>query len=251
MKKQNSNFIFVPIVIILILFSFYIGRQSATMGQVTGQPTLQPVATSDSQVGLNSAPPTQKVRLKSYASNSELVTFQYPENWVSVKPPLGSSDPQGDAISLRSPSGTVQIDWVSSLSGFGGGCDPKATLGIKSAELSPCPLHTVIDKVGIKGAQGLFVVSGTSTDDGKNYEPWFRVQDKDGVMTTQRSMGQILFRGRNNGRFDNGKNITVTFTASVPYAGNHSVTMLQSEIIAYFNKPEVQQAKDILLSLTY
>ena len=91
-------------------------------------------------------------------------------------------------------------------------------------------------------------MSGTTTRDGKVYEPWLAVE---GNVITERGMGYDEFMGRNNGKLSilRGNNAAVIFSTGGIYA--HGPDLTQSEAIAWFDNPEVKQAKLILLSLTY
>lgn len=178
---------------------------------------------------------------KTYTSSTEHISFQYPSNWVSTKPVVTSTIPEADQMSIKSPSGDVQINWVSSLTGLGGYCNAQANLG--DTAQNACPLISIINKTPVADGAGLFVVSGITTYDGKTYQPWLAVQDSKGLLSNQRSMGYDTYTGIHNGQK------AVLFSTSGMYAKGPHLT--QAEATAYFNKPEVQQAKLILLSLTY
>jgi len=164
---------------------------------------------------------------KTYKSTTDNASFKYPANWIITKPAIESNFQNADQIGLQSPSGEVKISWVSELGGFGGSCT------------TDCPLITIIDKTAIGNSKNLYVVSGTVTSEGKMYEPFLAVQDNNGLVTTRRSMAYDMFSKK---PFD------VLFSTSDAYAGGPNLS--QSEATAWFNKPEVQEAKQILLSLT-
>lgn len=188
---------------------------------------------------------------KTYTSTVEKASFKYPTDWIITKPAIQSNAPGADEIGIQSPNGTVKISWVSALSGFGGGCSSTSPLGSSESGLQPCPLITIIDTTPIKNAPDLFVVTGTITKDGLTYQPFIAVQDSKGLVKTQRSMGYDMFMGRNNGSLSGvrGQNTNVLFSTGNAYAGGPSLT--QNDANTWLNKPEVQQAKQILLSLTY
>jgi hypothetical protein len=61
---------------------------------------------------------------KVYTSSTEKISFRYPDNWLVVKSPQWATPYlDSDNISIRSPDGQVTINWVSFMSGLGGGCD--------------------------------------------------------------------------------------------------------------------------------
>lgn len=183
---------------------------------------------------------------KTYTSKQEKISFKYPSTWKVVTPTIGSTSPDGDALTIQSPNGKIKINWVSFVDGLGGACDTEIALGQTPTEgPGPCPLFTFISKAPINGATGLYVVSGTMTSDGKSYEPFMAVQDTNtgSLLSTRRTMGYDLYEGRNN------SGVSVLFATSGIVGGGQ--TLSASEASAWFNDPEVQEAKQILLSLTY
>jgi len=185
---------------------------------------------------------------KTYNSSVEKATFKYPPNWKIVEPSIKSNNPNiSDQIGLLSPSREVKISWVSALDGFGGACNMK-TLGTEGA----CPLFTLINKMPINNATGLFVISGTMTSDGKKYDPFLAVQDNNGLVKSMRTMGYDMFIGKNNGKLTeySGENTHVLFSTS-DTDGYNGLSLSEVEANEWFNKPEVQQAKLILESLSY
>ncbi len=187
-------------------------------------------------VSIPSTPPTS---LKTYTSSTEKATFQYPADWTVTKPSIQSNYPSADQVGLKSPSGEIIVSWVSALNGFGGGCD------------QDCPRIIIVDKVMIPTAPGLFVVSGLITTDNTKYQPWMAVQDKDGLISSGPQMGYDMFQGFHNGSLPeaNGNNTNVIFSTGDAYAKGPSLSLETAK--AYFDKPEVKQAKQIMLSLTY
>lgn len=190
---------------------------------------------------------------KIYTSTAEKASFKYPPDWIVTKPAIQTNYPDADQVGIQSPSGAIKVSWVSALSGFGGGCSSTAPLGSTGSSMAPCPLITIIDKTPIKNTNNLFVVSGTTTRDGQTYEPFLAVQDTGTgeLLTTQRSMGYDMYTGRNNGSLPENRerNVNVLLSTGDAYAKGPSLTSEQAK--TWFNNPEVQQAKQILLSLTY
>lgn len=184
---------------------------------------------------------------KTYSSSTEKATFKYPSNWKIVKPALESNIPGADTIGLQSPSGEIKVSWISAADGFGGGCNTNSPLGSSDG----CDLFTLIEKMPIKDASGLYVISGTITKDGKIYKPFLAIQDDNGLVKTTRTMGYDMFTGKNNGNLKelNGQNVNVFFTTGNTYGNGPELS--KSDADAWFNKPEAIQAKQILSSLSY
>ena len=88
----------------------------------------------------------------------------------------------------------------------------------------------------------MFLVAGTITHDQKIYQPFLAVQNTEGLTTSQRTMGYDMFNMNNA----NGGSL---FSTSGAYAGGPSLS--QQDASAYFNKPEVQTAEEIFMSLTF
>jgi hypothetical protein len=182
---------------------------------------------------------------KTYVSATEKASFKYPQDWI-LSSSLGGDLPDQDRAILQSPSGKVKITWISAFTGLGGNCEKQVQLGGYGA----CPLVTIVNKAVSSSASDLFVVSGTITTDGKIYEPFLAVEDSKGILTTQQTMPYISFAGRNNGRAGYVDHADVLFSTSAkPQAEGPRLS--QSEATAWFDNPEVQQAKLILLSFTY
>lgn len=185
---------------------------------------------------------------KIYTSGLQKISFQYPPSWTVINSPQWAQGqaPGIDHLSLQSSDGIITITWLSEISGLGGGCDANAPLGSSPAPNSPnpCPLFTLVDKTPIIGASGLYVVSGTITGNGINYAPFIAVQDnRNGeLLATQRTMGYDEF-SRDSGNTD------AIFSTGGIYASGPSLS--QTDANAWFSKPSVQQAKQILSSLQF
>lgn len=110
-------------------------------------------------------PTVDESNWKVYSSIVDNASFKYPPDWIHTTPIIQSPDPNNtDQMSIKSPDDVVQINWVTDLSGFGGTCDIQV-----SADQGGCPLVTIISKNSIPKASGLYLVTGISTHDGKNY----------------------------------------------------------------------------------
>ncbi len=205
---------------------------------------------SPSQPYVSSPTPTQPVisklspvsGWKVYTSITEQASFRYPDNW-SIVPALMPTDSYNkDDISLQSPDKQVTVNWVPLVQGLGGGCGPT---GVPPSQ-GGCPYFILIDKALIPGVSGLSVVSGIITIDDKYYTPFLAVQDvQQGLIQSGSTMGYEIYPGRHNGGSD------VVFATSGIYAFKNSTKMSKTEAEAWFTKLSVQQAKQILMSLTY
>lgn len=237
------------IVLGLIAGAYYLGTQKNAKESDTKtaiqslSPTILPTKKNPSITSLISPTPQISSGWKLYTSQKVKASFNYPPDWTITKSAQQSNYPatEVDQIGLQSPHGTVTVSWVSALDGFGGACDPNASLA------QGCPLITVLEKLPIKNAPGLYVISGTITQDGTIYQPFLAVQDSNGLVTTRRSMAYDMFIGKNNG--GENRSATALFSTGAAYAKGPSLS--QSNAEAWFNNPEVQQAKLILLSLSY
>lgn len=181
-----------------------------------------------------------------YSSKTEKATFKYPKTWKQTTGEI-SNEQTADSLTLVSPSGSVKVYWISLLDGLGGSCDSTIAPG-----KGGCPLVHVLSSTALGKAPGLVVETGTITSDGQKYQPWIAVQDTASMLTTGPAMGYDLFTGRHNSKNlpgYNGNNTTAVFATSPTYASGPSLS--QADANAYFNKPEVVEAKEILASLAY
>jgi outer membrane murein-binding lipoprotein Lpp len=177
---------------------------------------------------------------KTYTSNSEKASFKYPSNWTTTNPPSGFASTL-DSIGLKSPNETVSVSWISGSIAGVGGCNATAPLGSNLA----CPQVNVVNKTAITNAKGLYVVEGTVTTDGKTFKPWMAVQDSKGLLTSKRVANYDMYSGLQNKE-------SVLFSIDGIVAGSNSKGYSSADKAkAYLNGSEVQQAKLILLSLTY
>jgi hypothetical protein len=240
MHNQKGNTLLgVLIGIILVLAiggAYYLITQKKSNTQ-TSQVTNSIINTPQPKPTNSNTPIDPYSDWKTYTSTKEKVSFKYPANWAQVTVGQQTNVPNADTFTLQSPSGKVNVSWISAITGLGGGCSDQ------------CPTFTVIDKTMIKGAPNLYVVSGIKSSDNKIFEPWLAVQDDKGIITTQQTMGYDTFMGRNNGDGSKTGNMYAIFATSLIYASGPKLSEIDAK--AYFDKPEVKQAKLILLSLTY
>jgi len=247
-KKNNSKKIFWIFAILFFLVAFTVGGFFIGTKQNVFQNKQKQISPTPLSAEASAKVDDPTANWKTYISTTEKASFKYPQGWIVVKPAIESNFPEADQTALQSPSGKIKVSWVSALDGFGGMCDDKVALGQEGA----CPLFTLIDKTPINGAQGLYVISGTITTDGSTYKPFLAVQGNEvgGLLSTRRTMGYDMFTGKNNSSLPEiTNNTTALFSTSGPYGDGPSLT--QAEATVWFNDPEVQQAKLILLSFTY
>jgi hypothetical protein len=185
---------------------------------------------------------------KTYTSATEHANFKYPSTWTKTDTSGRYGDPSTDAVDLKSPSGAITISWASVVSGVGGACDDQVALNSNDPNTAvPCPQFTVFSKTAITGASGLYVITASVTDEGTTYRPWMAVQDSSGILTSKRTMDYSLYQTKNAG-----KDYLVLFSingTNGTYTGASYSNPLQTA--AFFGGAEAQQAKLILLSLTY
>lgn len=249
-EKPKTNFTIIGLVVLacLIIFGFsgyYLGKTTSTPKPNTNQ--NQPSAANSPETNLIQTSPTLNttspaVALKKYTSKFEKISFEYPQTWKVVKPKMESSFPEGDALSIESPSGKIIITWVSGIDGIGGSCDPNVALGSEGEMGAACPLYEVVDKQKLPNAD-LYYVAYIVTRDGINYDPIFALQDSTGILTSKRTMGYLMFKGKNNGG------------AAVEMSGEPSKSGLvhgtKDEVKKFFTTTEAIEAKNILLSVSY
>ncbi len=183
---------------------------------------------------------------KTYTSSVEKVSFKYPTDWTTTSNVQQSNIPGADEIGLVSPSGAIKITWIAALDGLGGACD---------ANISPnasggCPAVTYLAKQDIAAATGLAVFSAiTTTSDPQFYQPWLGVNDSSIKLGAVRQIDYGEFQGRHNASVADGTNTTAVFSTGGIYMTGPKLSYADAS--AWFNKPEVKQAKLILESLTY
>jgi hypothetical protein len=161
--------------------------------------------------------------------------FKYPPDWKVIAPQQPSVK-GADTFTIQSSNGQVKIIWVSAITGLGGGCGDK------------CPIYNVIEKTPIPGSQGLYVVSAVVDAGNGNVTPWIAVQDGNGLLSSGKKAVIGTFTGRNNAG-GNSENYEAVFGLSNIYGEGPTIT--QSQVADYFKGNEVQEAKQILLSLRY
>jgi hypothetical protein len=155
---------------------------------------------------------------------------------------MKSTNPEGDDLTIESPNEKLTILWLSEIDGLGGSCDPNAAYGTEGEMGRACNFFDVVDKQKLPNAD-LYFVAYVVTNDGINYQPIFALQDADGILTSKRDMGYLMFKGKNNGGF--GAEFLGEPTKSGMIYGS------KEEAKKFFLTPEAVQAKNILLSVTY
>jgi len=225
-----------------IVFGFsgyYFGKYSLNNSQqyINNQnvPVTNVPETSPTQYNPSPSITPIKVSLKTYTSKLEKLSFQYPTDWKEI-PYDQSNLPGGDSFKIQSPSGKLEVVWVSGMDGLGGGCDETAVLGSPDG----CPLITIVEKQKITNAD-LYYVAYLETHDGINFYPGMALLDSTGTLTTRRTMDYMLFKGKNNGG-------TAAELGVAPVAKN---TVGESDARAFLKTPEAIQAKNIILSAIY
>ena len=263
-KKQNNLGIIIAVAVVCGMLGFIAGRMSKqtstvaknddskskiAMATSTPIPTLvasisatktaSPTATLVPTITLvATVTVTPTINLKSYTSSFEKLTFQYPTDWTVDTKAQGSNVANADSLTIKSPSGKAEVVWVSALDGLGGGCDENVPLGTGAG----CSLFEVVDKQKLEKAN-LYYVAYVETDDGVNYTPEFALEDDKGILITKRTMGYLLFKGKNNGGMlagMSGNVIDATITKRT-----------RAEAVKFFATAEALTAKKILLSASY
>lgn len=241
-EEAPKTNLFAPIVLTALISAvvfgvvgFYFGMQSS-QSQPMSSAEIYSVAPSPSSEGTSAS----EAGLKIYTSPHEKLSFQYPSDWMIVESKPKSNSLEGDSLSIQSPDGKVVVAWISAIDGLGGGCDENAPVGSAGG----CPLYEVIEKQTIPNTN-LQYVAYIITADGTNYSPSFALQDDQGILSTSRTMGYLLFAGKNNGGVTAG-----LVGGSAPY-GRGLVPGTKADAQNFFSTPEAVQAKNILLSVTY
>lgn len=175
---------------------------------------------------------------KTYTSTSEQASFRYPSGWRVASYSITSSDPSNtDHTGIVSPSGAITISWVTDLAGFGN--EHSATF----------PQNTVIDKMPIPTAAGLYVVSGITTLDGSIYHPWIAVQDSDGILASGVQGNIVTFTSRRALNPTTNDVTGILFSTSGARTNQYTPALTKAQADAWFSGAEAKQAKLILLSL--
>ena len=230
--------VFVALVTLIGLYVVHNHDASKTANTVTS--TAKPTTTSkttDPYAGW-----------KTYTSATEHASFKYPSTWTTTDTSGRFGDSSTDAVDLKSPSGAITVSWASVVSGVGGACDAQAPLNSTNPnDAVPCPQFNVFSKTAITGASGLYVVTASVTDEGTTYRPWMAVQDSSGILTSKRVMNNDFYKTKKTGQ-----DYPVLFSingTNGTYTGASYSSSTQTK--AFFSGTEAQQAKLILLSLTY
>jgi hypothetical protein len=240
--KKSELGIGLPIVILIVVAIVAIaGAGVVVYKKQSDKPNSNAVAASTAS-SLAAKPLAQGDTTKTYTSTEEQVTFRYPTSWTESIPKSnsGSVTPGStDGVTLKSPSGAITITWNPALAGYSNGYNDQY------------PLNTVVGKAPIPEAGNLFVVSGVTTLDSKTYYPWVAVQDGDGVLKNGVQGDVLAFRSKHAVNKSTGNLASSLFSTSGLRANIGSPGLSQADAIAWFSGAEVQEAKKILLSLTY
>ena len=176
-------------------------------------------------------------------------SFTYPKSWAEkairglCDEPNGCSETTDkiDAVEIQSPDKKVDLIW-SGISGVGGSCDNS-----KPPTQGGCPVETVLNKAPIPGSANLYVVEGAIQVPNGQFQPFLAVQDSvTGVLSSgEYGLWYQSFRLPSTGHntlfyMDNGYGVN----APMPQTFS-SIT----QVAAYLSSKDVNQAKQILLSL--
>ncbi len=224
------------------LGGYYIGKQFSNNVQQPVANQNQPTTTLPTEVLPSPTDTPTPVSLTTYTSSFEKLSFKYPSDWKITQSQKADSV-NGDSITVQSPSGKVKINWIATLDGLGGSCDPNIPFTQKEGELgAPCPLYEVVEKQKLPAITNLYLVAYLNTSDGVTYEPILAVLDSSSILETKRGMGYLLFKGKNNG------GIMTNLSAGLTTNG---IKLTKAEAQKFFTTSEALQAKNALLSATY
>jgi hypothetical protein len=222
-----------------IVFGFggyYFGKQQSITNQ------NQPTTTLPTEVSPSPTDTATQVGSTTYTSSFEKLSFKYPDNWKVTQSQKADSL-NGDSMTIQSPSGKVEVNWIAAIDGLGGSCDPNIPFTQTEGELgAPCPLYEVVEKQKLPAITNLYLVVYLNTNDGVTYEPILAVVDSSSILETKRGMGYLLFKGRNNG------GAMVKLSAGLTTSGTK---LTKTEAQKFITTSEALQAKNILLSATY
>jgi hypothetical protein len=261
-KKWKTHFtiwgaMLLLLIILFLISNYEVGKRESAKRYIAiapaSQPTVGPTHAPIKQtvlgaVAVNPSGPTPTPgivpKLQSvtgwitYTSSERQTSFRYPNAWTIAGPLF---DLWGfDSIRIQSPDGSITVTWDSYVTGLAGQCDSSTPLG----QYGACSQVSVMSKTPISGAPGLYVVAGTITTDGTVYKPYLAVQDSNGaVFTTQETIPYEIYSTDNNGSGN-----TEFFVAG---PGGSGPDLDQADADAWFSLPYVQQAQQILSSLTY
>lgn len=238
LSKNRGLVLTLALIIFLIvgLLVYIFNSQPTQIPQdipLTGTPTSTSTATPTVS-STATATPTPTPEMKSYTSSQEKLTFTYPDTWQVIQSAMDSTSPNGDTHTIKSPSGKTTISWISAIDGLGGNCEPN------------CPTYEVYSKQQLPNSH-LYYVEYLVTVDGVKYGHTAALQDSNGILTTQKTIGYLLFKGKNNGKLEAG-----LIEGVIPYGiGINAMTSTKAEAQAFFSSEEGIEAKNILLSAKY
>jgi hypothetical protein len=250
-SKNNKGFTVVEVLLVLIfvalvvLIGLYVmhNHKTSNSGKINNTVTANttklnsPSKTVDPYIGW-----------KTYTSTTEKASFKYPSTWTVTDTAGRFGDTSADSVDLKSPSKSITVSWASVVSGVGGACDAQAPLGSNNPnDAVPCPQFNVFSKTAISKASGLYVITSSVTDEGTVYRPWMAVQDSSGILTSKRAMDYDFYKTKKAGQ-----DYPVLFSINGTNGASTGTSYSSStQTKAFFNGAEAQQAKLILLSLTY
>lgn len=195
---------------------------------------------------------------QSYSSSYEKLSFRYPSGWKIKTYDYSTQITGADSATLTSPSGAVSMVWYSAVQGIGGACSTEVMPGTTPSDgsLGPCPYWYVEHKQKLAGADLYYVDGVEELSDGKGYIPWCGLQAADGITQNQSNIGYMVFPSKTNrSKASDGQDlgpIQVEFACGNDFTGTiPSTGTSKDQAEAFLTNPEMQQAKQILLSAAY
>ncbi len=252
--NPKLNFIHIGLTLIIsaLIFGtigYFLGQQQATKptqlatSNVSEQTPL-PYWTPTPAPTLTPPPPTPTPQvtaktntLNTYTSTSQKdlpVHFDFPNTWeiTEYKKRTYSESSSEDRLTVVSPSQKNRISWWANVDGIGGGpgCSvdvPDSQLG---EEMTPCRYEKV-ESLRVPNTTGIYFISFIETYDGSTYKPKLELQRS----SIPEGWGWLL--EINEARY--------ALTGRTDFEGT------KAEALAWFDTPEAQEAKAILMSLRY
>lgn len=234
MENQTKKIIIRSVLLTILISALTFGTIGYFLGQKNNTKEITTNNLTPSPIQVSPTP----ISLKTYTSKLEKMSFQYPSDWTVLDGPVTTYI--GDSIKIQSPSGKLEVVWISGVEGLGGGCDEGVVLGHPGG----CPLIVVLEKQKLDQVD-LYYVAYLTTHDGINYSPSMDVVDPTGILTTQRSLGVMPFTGKIN----LGEKVDFAIYFSARPVAKH--TFSETDAKAFLQTPEALQAKNILLSASY
>lgn len=245
----------VMVVVFAVIATLVVSRHTKKSNSSASSSTSNTVQTKTS-TDLNSQPTNPYVGWKTYTSSTEKLTFKYPPDWLAT-PSNNSTQVEGaDSLSLKSPTGTVSIQWFSSVEGIGGACNQYLMPGAtpEPGDLGPCGRYYVLHKQRLTGADLYYVDGVIEQSDGKAYQTWCGIQSSSGIVQDTSSMSYLLFKAKNTFAGTNNANhgpYQAELACGSGFGGIVGQVTTKDQATAFLSNPEMLQAKDILLSASY